>query len=112
MTLIELMVAMTLGMLVLGAVAVIFSGTSGNRAALERGVRLAQNAAYAVELLSDEIRTAGFFAETNVTGVAWQVPDPCATTLAAQGWSHAPFTAPVPIAPVVSPIEPDESSIR
>ena len=98
MTLIELMVAMTLGMLVLGVVTVIFSGTSGNRASLERGGRLAENAAYAVEVLSDEVRMAGFFAETNFTGVTWQVPDPCATALAAQGWSQAPFTAPVPIA--------------
>src|ERR1700693_2790252 len=97
MTLIELMVAMTLGLLVLGVVAVIFSGTSSNRAGLERGGRLAENAAYAVEVLSDEIRMAGFFAETNFTGVAWQVPDPCATALTAQGWSQAPFTAPVPI---------------
>src|SRR5256885_2253950 len=95
MTLIELMVAMTLGMLVLGVVTVIFSGTSGNRASLERGGRLAENAAYAVEVLSDEMRMAGFFAETNFTGVTWQVPDPCATTLATQGWSQAPFKAPV-----------------
>jgi type IV pilus assembly protein PilW len=97
MTLIELMVAMTLGMLVLGVVTVIFTGTSGNRAGLERGGRLAENAAYAVEVLSDEVRMAGFFAETNFTGVTWQVPDPCSTTLATQGWSLAPFTAPVPI---------------
>src|ERR1700692_4572507 len=67
MTLIELMVAMTLGMLVLSVVTVIYSGTSGNRATLERGGRLAENAAYAVEVLSDEIRMAGFFAETNFT---------------------------------------------
>ena len=98
MTLIELMVAMTLGLLVLGVVTTIFSGTSGNRAALERGGRLAENAAYALEVLGDEARMAGFFAETNFTGVAWQVPDPCATLLTAQGWSTAPFTAPVPIA--------------
>jgi type IV pilus assembly protein PilW len=97
MTLIELMVAMTLGMLVMGVVTVIFTGTSGNRAGLERGGRLAENAAYAVEVLSDEVRMAGFFAETNFTGVAWQVPDPCATSLTTQGWSQAPFTAPVPI---------------
>ncbi len=70
MTLIELMVAMTLGMLVLGVVTVTFSGTSGNRAGLERGGRLAENAAYAIEVLSDEIRMAGFFSETNFTGVS------------------------------------------
>src|SRR5260370_18192427 len=86
MSLIELMVAMTLGMLVLGVVTVIFTGTSGNRAGLERGGRLAENATYAIEVLSDEVRMAGFFAETNFTGVTWQVPDPCSTTLATQGW--------------------------
>jgi type IV pilus assembly protein PilW len=30
-------------------------------------------------------------------GVTWQVPDPCATTLAAQGWAQTPFTMPVAI---------------
>jgi type IV pilus assembly protein PilW len=35
-------------------------------------------------------------------GVAWQVPDPCATTLASQGWSVTPFRMPVPIAGVAA----------
>ncbi len=97
-TLIELMVAMAVALLVLGGIAMVFAGTSRNRADLERSSRLAENAHFALELLSDEVRVAGYFAEMSFVGVAWQFPDPCATTLANLGWSSAPFTAPVSLA--------------
>lgn len=97
-TLIELMVAMAVALLVLGGIAMVFAGTSRNRADLERSSRLAENAHFALELLSDEVRVAGYFAEMSFVGVAWQAPDPCATTLANLGWSSAPFTAPVSLA--------------
>lgn len=96
-TLIEMMVAMTLMLLVLGVLAALFGGTSGSRSEVERSGRLAEDAAYALDLLTDEVRLAGYFAETNLTGVAWQVPDPCATVLVSQGWQVAPFNAPVAI---------------
>ncbi|MBA3776733.1 MAG: PilW family protein [Betaproteobacteria bacterium] len=97
-TLIELMVAVVIGLLVLGTVAVVFAGTSRNGADLERASRLAGNVHYALEMLTEEMRLAGYFAEMSFVGVAWQVPDPCATTTDAQGWSRAPFTAPVALA--------------
>ena len=97
-TLIELMVAMTLAVLVIGGVAMVFASTSRNRADLERSSRLAENAHFALELLSDEVRVAGYFAEMSFVGVAWQAPDPCATAPANLGWSRAPFTAPVSLA--------------
>ena len=96
-TLIEMLVAMALAMLVMGAVAVVFSGTSRNRGDLERSSRLSDNAHYTLDLLTDEIQIAGFYAEMVTAGSAWQVPDPCSTTLAAQGWSNAPFNVPVPL---------------
>jgi type IV pilus assembly protein PilW len=98
MTLIELLVSLALSVLVIGAVALVFSATSRNRGDLERSARLAENAQYALDFLGDEIRLAGYFAEMSFVGVAWQTPDPCATTLAGQGWSSAPFTAPVALA--------------
>ena len=94
-TLIEVLVALTLASLVLGSVALVFAGTSRNRGDLERSARMNENAQYALDLLGDELRVAGFFAEVSVVGVAWQTPDPCATATASQGWSNAPFTAPV-----------------
>jgi type IV pilus assembly protein PilW len=96
-SLIELMVAMALSLLVLGAVAWLFAGSSGNRNEVERTGRLAENAAYAAELLTEEIRLAGYYAEMTWAGVAWNAPDPCTTALGGLGWSQAPFTAPAPI---------------
>jgi len=97
-TLIELMVAIVLALLVLGTVAGVYAGTSSTRSDVERAGRLADNAHYSVSVLTEEFQHAGFFAELVPTGAAWQVPDPCATTLANQGWSVAPFRMPVPIA--------------
>jgi type IV pilus assembly protein PilW len=97
-TLIELLVAVTVSMLVLGSVALVFAGTSSSRGDVERSARLADNAHYTVALLTEELHHAGYYAELMPLGATWQVPDPCATTLAAQGWSQAPFTMPVGIA--------------
>jgi type IV pilus assembly protein PilW len=83
---------------VLGALAWLFAGSSANRNEVERTGRLAENAAYAAELLSEEIRLAGYYAEMTWAGVAWNAPDPCTTVLAGLGWSQAPFTAPSAIA--------------
>jgi type IV pilus assembly protein PilW len=90
-----MLVALALAMLVLSMVAMVFAGTSRNRGDLERSSRLSDNAQYGIDLLADEIRHAGYYAEMTTGGTAWQVPDPCSTTLAAQGWSSAPFTVPV-----------------
>ena len=86
---------MALALFVLGLVAVVFAGTSRNRGDLERSSRLADNAHYGIDLLTDEIQHAGYYAEMTTAGTTWQVPDPCSTTLAAQGWSSVPFTVPV-----------------
>ena len=98
MSLVEILVALALGMLMMGAVALVFAATSRNRGDLERSARLTENAQYALDFLGDELRLAGYFAEMAFVGVGWQTPDPCATALAGQGWSNAPFTAPVGLA--------------
>jgi len=98
MTLIELMVAMTLGLMVLAIVATVFGASSRSRSTLERSGRLSENASYALEIISDEIRLAGYYGETPLVGVNWQDPNPCLTAMNAQGWSQVPFNIPVPIA--------------
>src|SRR5262249_45066365 len=55
-TLIELLVAMTLAVLLLGAVALVFAGTSLNRGDLERSARLSDNAHYTLDVLTDEFQ--------------------------------------------------------
>src|SRR5512144_1771342 len=99
MTLIEMMVAMTLALLVVGVVATVFAGTSRNRGDLERSSRLAENASFALQSLIEDVRLAGFYDQMIFTGVAWQVPNPCAVQLPNHGWARAPaFTAPVALA--------------
>ena len=82
MSLVEILVALALGMLMMGAVALVFAATSRNRGDLERSARLTENAQYALDFLGDELRMAGYFAEMSFVGVGWQTPDPCATALA------------------------------
>src|SRR5689334_1776122 len=98
LSLIELLVACAVALLVLGGVAFMFGGTTGNRLDVERTGRLTENAAYALEVLSEELHLAGYFAETKQAGVAWQVPSPCNTAIGTLGFQIAPLTLPVAIA--------------
>jgi type IV pilus assembly protein PilW len=93
-SLVELMIAMTLGLVVAGVVTGFFGPASGNRQELETVARMHDNAAYAAEVLADELRAAGFYGELRRDGVSWSAPDPCAT--AALGWA-APATVPAPV---------------
>ena len=97
LTLVEAMIAMTLALLVLGVAVTLFGGTSRGRADLERSNRLAESTKFALEVLADEVRHAGFFDTVELTGAAWQTPDPCATDRGALGVSMAPFRMPVPV---------------
>ena len=94
-TLVEIMVAMTLGLLVLGVTVTLFAGTSRGRTELERSNRLAENTQFALDLVGDELRHAAFFADLSLVGATRQVPDACATAPEALGFSMAPFTVPV-----------------
>jgi type IV pilus assembly protein PilW len=83
LSLIELMIAMTIGFIVLAAVTFIFANTSSTRNELERTSRQIENGRYAIELLTDDIRLAGFYGELNVGTLptAASLPDPCSTAL-------------------------------
>jgi type IV pilus assembly protein PilW len=96
-TLVEVMVAMTLGLIVLGVTVTLFAGTSRSRSDLERSNRLAENAQFALDLVGDELRHAGFLADLSLAGATWQVPDPCATTADGLGFSMVPFQVPVAV---------------
>ncbi len=93
---VELVVAMTVALLVLGTVGTIFGATSQSRSSLERAARLAENAHYAMEVLRDEIAQAGYYDTLTTTagGFTWQVRDPCATAIGDLGWSNPSGTAP------------------
>jgi len=70
LSLIELMISITLGLMILSGVAIVFTNTSAARNEVERTSRQIENGRYAIEVLSDELRVAGFYGELNVAAVS------------------------------------------
>jgi type IV pilus assembly protein PilW len=60
-SLIELMVAMTIGLITLTVLATVFSQTSGQRGELEKVTRLVENSRFAADIVGDDVRHAGFY---------------------------------------------------
>jgi type IV pilus assembly protein PilW len=97
-SLVELMIGIALGLIILAALTSFFVSTSSNRHEIERTTRQIENGRFAIDTLRGELRLAGFFAELQTTGAAWQMPDPCATTLADMGLVLGPpLLVPLPI---------------
>ena len=69
LSLIELMISITIGLMILSAVAVVFVNTSAARNEIERTSRQIENGRYAIELISDDLRLAGFYGELNIGSV-------------------------------------------
>ena len=78
-SLVELMVSLTIGLMLLATLLVVFANASSTRGELERNSRQIENGRYAVELLSDDLRVAGYYGEINVAELAAPaaLPDPC-----------------------------------
>jgi type IV pilus assembly protein PilW len=79
MSLVELMIALALGMIVMAAMVTVFASSSANRQEIERASRQIENGRYAMQLLSDDLRLAGFYGEFNVKsmGLPNVLVDPC-----------------------------------
>ena len=90
-TIVELMVAITISLLVLAALVTLFAGNSRERHAIERANEQTEDGRYALQLLSDDLRNAGYLATFNPGAFAAPNPqltvptallDACATTVA------------------------------
>jgi len=88
-SLIELMISITLSLMVVAALAAIFSDTTRARAELQRSSQQVDNGRYAIELLGEELQVAGFYGELDTRGltVPGVLPDLCSTDPAA--WNDA-----------------------
>jgi type IV pilus assembly protein PilW len=86
MSIIELMIAIALGLIVLAGLATLFANQSAARQEMERSTRQIENGRFAMELLSDDLRMAGFWGELNLIPANFPVPgaliDPCSFTKA------------------------------
>jgi type IV pilus assembly protein PilW len=82
-TMVELMVALTLGLLILVGLVALFANQSVARGEMDKASRQIENGRFALQTLGDDIRHAGFFGPlVNAPAVPAAVPDPCSTTTA------------------------------
>lgn len=101
-TLIEIMVALVLGMLILLALTILFSRNTGNQSELERTTRQLESARFAVDTMVEDLMHAGYFGEFNPNTLAlppsYQTPDPCATAVTGLGWNTTATPVQMPVA--------------
>ncbi|MDR3410209.1 MAG: PilW family protein [Formivibrio sp.] len=83
-SLVELMVAMALGMMILATVATIFLNNSRVRQETEKTSLQIENGRYATQLLVDDLKLAGYYGEFSPVALATpaSVPDPSLTDVA------------------------------
>nr|UXE44577.1 hypothetical protein Hi04_10k_c2651_00021 [uncultured bacterium] len=89
-TIIELMVSITVGLIILAALVTLFAGNSRERGEIERANQQTENGRYALQMISDDLRDAGYLATYNPGTVAapnpqltvpLTIPNACATDL-------------------------------
>lgn len=95
-TLVEMMVALTVGLFLLGGLISLLVSTSVARMELDKSSNQIENGRYAMQLLSADIMHAGFLGTYSPSGtIGWQTPDPCTTAVASLGFSADPLQLPV-----------------
>jgi type IV pilus assembly protein PilW len=82
MTIVELMISMALGLVILGVISVLFVNTNRHQVELDKSNRLIDNGRYATELISEALRSAGFYGEFSPGDLdaPLVLPDPCKVT--------------------------------
>lgn len=92
-SLIELMIALTLGLLILAGLTTIFVNNNKTRIETERVSRQIENGRYAMELIHENLRVAGFYGEymppEKLPAAITAKPDACATDVATMGCTSA-----------------------
>jgi type IV pilus assembly protein PilW len=96
-TLVELMVGMTLSLFIAAALGTLVVNMSRAHRELDRSSRQIENGRYAIDLLAEEIRAAGYYADARQVPVTFTLPNPCSTALADLGWTAAPARVPTPL---------------
>lgn len=91
LTLVELMVAVAIGMLITTAMAILFANNSRTRGETERASQKIENGRYALEVLAGELHHAGYFASFDPAKIAAPAakPDPCITDVADANFQSA-----------------------
>jgi type IV pilus assembly protein PilW len=80
-SLVELMIAITLGLMIVAVIGTLFANTSRARSDLERASQQIDSARYAVETIAEDLQLAGFYGELNTAAFAvpTALPDVCSS---------------------------------
>jgi type IV pilus assembly protein PilW len=80
----ELLIAMTIGLLILGGLSAMFVKNTRTQGEIEKANRQVENGRFALDLLVTDLRNAGYYAELDPTGLdnPAALPPPCATSVA------------------------------
>jgi type IV pilus assembly protein PilW len=99
-TLVELMVALTVGMIILLALTLVFSRNNSNLMEVEKTGRQMENGRFALDMLGEEVRHAGFYGEVDPDNLAvtYTTPAPCETDLTKLGWDTSTASVKMPAA--------------
>src|SRR5919201_3711397 len=82
-SLVELMISLTIGLLLLTALAAIFSNSSRMQREVTLSAQQIENGRYAIDIMSEDVRHAGFWGYYGGSQTApGAMPDPCATDAA------------------------------
>jgi type IV pilus assembly protein PilW len=117
-SLIELMIASAIGLLLLTGLALIFVNTSEANRELQKSAQQIENGRYAIELLTSDLRLAGFYGHLHdMSSIAAPaaLPDPCEATTAADllkalWYPVQGYEGTIDAASVASDIAPDISA--
>jgi type IV pilus assembly protein PilW len=96
-TLVELMIAIAIGLVLLAAMAALFAANSQTRIRIDESARQIENGRYALEMLRDDIHLAGYYGSYNPTAPVYTLATPCTTTMANTGWNSTGPTLPPPL---------------
>lgn len=103
LSLVELMVALTIGLLLMTGLSIIFVNSSEANRELQKTAQQVENGRYAIDVLSQDLRLAGFYGHYHELAAApASLPDPCeianaallqdALALPVQGYRAADLT--------------------
>lgn len=96
-TLVELMVAMAVGLIIVAGLTVMFANSSRAGRALDSTSRQIENGRYAVDLLAQELAAAGYYGDVPGAGAVHSEPGACLTALNQLGWDNSTKTRPTPL---------------
>lgn len=83
-SLVELMIAMTIGLLLLAGLVSTFAGSARTHRELQKLSQQIENGRYALEVIGGDLRHAGFYGNFyNLPAAPGALPDPCETAAAA-----------------------------